>query len=69
MLICVQAVVEKKIFLVQFGYRHKKYMGSRLLVFISSKEKVWLDDPLSSSAESEQGEFLIIDRDPDIGEP
>ena len=44
---CVQAVLGKKILLVQFVDGQKKDMSSSLLVFLSSKEEVEMDDPLS----------------------
>ena len=48
---CVQAVVGKKILLVQFGDGQKKYMISSSLVFLRSKEEVEMDEPLSNSPE------------------
>ena len=44
---CVQIVVGKKKFLVQFEDRQKKEIGSSLLVFLSSKEEVDMDEPIS----------------------
>ena len=46
---CVQAVVGKKIFLVQFGYGNNKYMSSSLLLFLCSTEEVEMDEPLLNS--------------------
>ena len=44
---CVQAVVGKNIFLVQFVDGQKKEMSYSLLVFLCSKEEVEMDEPLS----------------------
>ena len=67
--VCVNAVVRKKIFLVQFEYGHKKEISSCLLVFLYLKEDIEMDEPLSNPPEKEQGEFLIIDGYLDVGEP
>ena len=42
-------------------------MSSCLLVFLSSKDEVDMDDPLSNSLEKEQGELLTIDGNPGVG--
>ena len=42
-------------------------MISSSLVFLSLKEEVKMDDPLSNSPEKEQGELLIIDGNPEFG--
>ena len=64
---CVKDVVVKKRFLVQFEDGQKKEMISSSLVFLSSKEEVDMDEPLSSSPKKEQGELLIIDGNPEFG--
>ena len=46
---CVHAVVGKKKFLVQLEYGKKKEISSSLIVFLSSKEEVEMDKPLSHS--------------------
>ena len=69
MVVCVQAVVGKKRFLVQFEYGQKKEMSSCSLVFLCSKEEVDMDEPLSNSPKKEQSELLIIDGNPEVGEP
>ena len=46
---CVHSVVRKKKFLVQFKYGRKKDISYSLLVFLSSKEEVELDEPISHS--------------------
>ena len=66
---CVHAVVGKKRLLVQFKYGQKKDMSSSSLVFLSSKEEVGMDDPLSNSTEKEEGELLISDGNTEVGEP
>ena len=44
---CVQSVVGKKKFLVQFKDWQKKEISYYLLVFLSSKEEVEMDAPIS----------------------
>ena len=66
---CIRAVAGKKIFLVQFGDGQKKEMVSSLLVSLSLKEKVDMDEALSNSPKKEQGKLLIIDGNPEVGEP
>ena len=44
---CVQSVVGKKKLLVQFKDGHKKGISSSSLVFLSSKEEVDMDEPIS----------------------
>ena len=46
---CVQNVVGKKRFLVQFGDGQKKDMSFVSLVFLSTKEEVNMDNPLTKS--------------------
>ena len=67
--VCVQVLMGKKIFLFKLGYGQKKEMSYSLLVFLSSKEEVEMDEPLSNSPKKEQGELLIIDGNPEVGEP
>ena len=43
----VQSVVGKKNLLVQFNDGHKKEIGSSLLMFLSSKEEVEMDEAIS----------------------
>ena len=43
-------------------------MSSCSLVFLCPKEEVDMDDPLYNSPEKEQGGFLIIDENPEVGE-
>ena len=66
---CVQAVVGKNRLLFQFKDGQKKEMSSCLLLFLSSKEEAETDEPLSNSPKKEQGKLLIIDGNPEIGEP
>ena len=49
--LCVQDVAGKKKFLFQFEDGQKKEISSSSLVFLSSKEEVDMDDPLSHSTE------------------
>ena len=44
---CVQSVVGKKKFLIQFEDGQKKEISSSSLVFVSSKEEVEMDEPIS----------------------
>ena len=46
---CFHCVVGKNIFLVQLEDRNKNQIISCLLVFLSSKEEVEMDDPLTNS--------------------
>ena len=52
---CVQAVVGKKKFVVQFEDGKKKDISASLLVFLSFKEEVDMDETLSSYPEKELG--------------
>ena len=63
---CVQSMVEKNILLVQFLDGQNKYMGYTFLVFLSSKEKLYMYDPLSNYPEKEQGELWIIYGNPEV---
>ena len=49
--VCVQAVVGKKRFLVQFGYGQKEETSAGSLVFLCLKEEVEMDEPLSNCPE------------------
>ena len=44
---CVQRVVGKNKFLVLFEDRQKKEIGSCLLVYLSEKEEVEMEEPMS----------------------
>ena len=59
---CVQSVVGKKKFLVIFE-------DSSLLVYLSLKEEVDMEEPISHLPEKEEGGLLTINGDPDVGEP
>ena len=65
---CLYAVVGKEIFLVQLGYGQKKLMNSSSLVFLCLKEGFEMDEPLSNLPGG-NGEFIIIDGHPEVGEP
>ena len=64
---CVQDVVRKKKFLVQFQYGKKKEISYNLLLILSLKEEFEMDEPLSYSTKKEQGEILAIVGDPEVG--
>ena len=64
---CVQDVVGKKKFPVQFEDGQKKEISSSLLVYLSSKEEVEMDEPISCSPQKEQGELLTIVWDTEVG--
>ena len=68
---CVHYMVEKNNSLVQFEYEQKRDMSSSSLVYVFSKEEECLemDEPISDLPETDQGEFLTIDWDPDAEEP
>ena len=69
MVVCVQDLVGKKIFLVQSEYVQTEEIRPFLILFLCSKEEVEMDEPLSNSLEKEQGELLIIDGNNEVGEP
>ena len=64
---CFHSMVGKNNFLVQFVYDKKKEISSSSLVFLSSKEEVGMDDPISHLPKKEQGKLLTINRDPEVG--
>ena len=64
---CVHSVVGKNKLLIQFEDGQKKEIGSSLLVFLSSKEEVDMDEPISHLPEKEEGELLTINGDPEVG--
>ena len=68
---CVQCVVSKKRFLVQFEYGKKKYMSAYSLSYLCKKEEVGQeeDDNKSDHPKKQQGELLTIDGDTDAEEP
>ena len=61
---CVQDVLVKNIFLLQFEDDHNKEMSSCLLQYLCSKEEVEMDEPLSNSPKKEQGELFAIECNP-----
>ena len=63
----VQSVVGKKKFLVQFEDGKKKEISSSSLVFLSLKEEVEMDEPISHFPEKEQGELLTFNGDLEFG--
>ena len=66
---CVQSVVGKKKFLVLFEDGQKKEIGSSLLVYLSEKEEVEMEESISHLPKKEEGVFLTINGDPEVGEP
>ena len=44
---CVHSVLGKKKFFVLFKYRQKKEISSSSLVYVSSKEEVEIEEPIS----------------------
>ena len=67
--VCVNDVEGKNNFLVQLEDGQKKEISSSSLVFLSSKEEVDMDEPLSHSPKTEQGELLTIVGYPEVGDP
>ena len=51
---CVQAVVGKNKFLVQFEYGQKKQMSYFFIVYLCLKEEVEIDDPISNIKPSQK---------------
>ena len=64
---CVQSVVYKKNSFFLFEDRQKKEVISSLLVYLSSKEEVDMEELISHLPEKDQGGFLTINGDPEIG--
>ena len=60
-------VLGKKKLLVQFEDGHKKQISSSSLVFLSLKEEVHMDEPISHHPEKEEGELLTINGDTKVG--
>ena len=69
MVVCIHSVVGKKKFLVQFEDGQKKDKRSSSLVFLSLKEEVEMEEPISHLPEKEQAELLTINGDPEVGKP
>ena len=69
--VCVQDVVGKKKFLVQFKVRQNKDISYFSLTYVCSKQYVCLDmdDPISDLPQKKQGGFLTIDGYPDVEKP
>ena len=67
--VCVHSVVGKKNFFVQFEDGQKIEISSSSLVFLSSKEEVEVDEPISHLSQIEEGKLLTINRYPEVGEP
>ena len=66
---CVHSLVGKNKLLVLFKDGQKKEIGSYLLVYLSEKEEVEMEDSISHLPEKEEGVFLTINGDPEVGEP
>ena len=66
-LICVQILVWKNKFLVQFKDIQKKKKSSSSIVILSSKDEVEMDEAISHSPKKEKGELSIIVGDPEVG--
>ena len=62
----VHNMMGKKKFLVKLKDGQNKDISSSLLVFLSPKEEVEMDEPLSHSSKKQQGEFLTIDGYPGV---
>ena len=68
-MVCVHSFVGKKNFLVLFGYGQKKEINYSLLVYLSLKDEVGMEEPISHLPEKEQGRLLTINGDHEVGEP
>ena len=66
---CVQHVVGKNKFIVLFKYGQKKEIGSCLLVYLSEKEEVEMEELITLFPEIEEGVPLTINGDPPDEEP
>ena len=65
---CVQILVGKKNFLVLFEDGQKKDICSCLIVYLSEKEEVEMEDSISHLSEKEEDVLLNINGDPEVGE-
>ena len=66
---CVQHVVGKNKLLFLFKYGQKKDTGSCLLVYLSEKEEVDMEESITLFSETEEGVPLTINGDHPDGEP
>ena len=66
---CVQSVVGKKKLFVRFKYGQKREIISSLLVYLSPKEEVDMEERISHLPKKEQGRLLTINGDPEFGGP
>ena len=66
---CVHSVAEKKKLLFLFEYGQNKKIGSFLLVYLSSKEEVEIEESISHLPQKEECVLLTINGDPEVGEP
>ena len=66
---CFQSVVGENKFPVQLEYGQKKEISSSSLVFLSSKEEVEIDEPISHLPQKGKGEVLTVDGYPEVVEP
>ena len=66
---CVQSVFGKNKFLFLFEDGQKKQIGSCLLVHLSEKEEVDMEESITLFPEKEKGALLTINGDPADGEP
>ena len=64
---CVHHGVGENNFLVPFEYGQKKEIGSCLLVYLSEKEEVEMEESITLSPEIEEGVPLTIIADPPDG--
>ena len=69
MVVCVQSVAGKKNLHVLFEDGQKKEIVSSLLVYLSEKEEVDMEESISHLTEKEEGILLTINGDPEVGEP
>ena len=68
-MVCVHSLVGKKKFLLKFEDGQNKVIGYSLLMFLSSKKEVDMDEPISHLPEKQQGKLLTIIEDLEVGEP
>ena len=64
---CVQSVVGRKNLLFLFEDGQKKEISSSSFVYLSSKEELEMEEPISHLPEKEQGGLLTINGDPEVG--
>ena len=64
---CFHSLVGKNKFLVLFEYGQKKEIGYFFLVYLSEKEEIEMEEPITLFPEKEEGVLLTINGYPEVG--